>query len=354
MSTPAENCTTADAAEAAGPPGLPMGLVDEWMGELGLPGPFLASGLGDGKSNLTYLLSAAGGRRWVLRRPPLGPLLPSAHDMAREHRILGGLAATRVPAPRVLALRPADERLDVPLLLMEHVTGAVIDSRSALDALALDTRRTVGLSLVRALALIHDVDLVDAGLDDLASHKPYAARQLRRWSRQYEQARTRELPLVGQLADRLTAAIPEQREVRLVHGDFHLLNAIVDPADGDVRAVLDWELSTLGDPLADLGGLLAYWPDATDAIPPAPHTYPAEPGFPTRAELVDAYREASGRPTDAIGFWETLGCWKVAVIAEGVRQRALEDPANGDPEATGRTADLMLERAAEAAERAGI
>jgi aminoglycoside phosphotransferase (APT) family kinase protein len=338
----------------AKPAGLDIGLVGDWMRDLGLPGTFEATRLGDGKSNLTYLLDAGEGRRWVLRRPPLGPLLPSAHDMAREYRILGSLADTRVPVPRALALREPDERLDVPLLLMEHVQGCVIDSEHALDRVTPGARLATGLSLARSLGLIHEVDLEAVGLNDLASHKPYAERQLRRWSRQYQASKSRDLPLVGQLAERLAHAAPQEHEVRLVHGDFHLLNAIVDPADGAVLAVLDWELSTLGDPLADLGGLLAYWPEATDPVPPTPHPYPAADGFPSRAELVDAYRQASGRATDAVGYWETLGCWKVAIICEGVLRRSLEDPANGDPVVAARTTELMLQRAADAADRAGI
>jgi len=290
----------------------------------------------------------------VLRRPPLGNLLPSAHDVAREYRILSRLATTPVPIPSPLALREPDERIDAPLLLMEYLSGLVIDSEDALAKVGLDERRAIGISLVRTLAAIHGVDLAAVGLDDLAGPKPYAARQLKRWRRQFEDSKTREMPLVAELADRLERSAPEQREVTLVHGDFHLLNVIADPLDGSVRGVLDWELSTLGDPLADLGGLLAYWPQADDAVPPCPTPFPARPGFPRRDELVEAYAMTSGRDVDAVGFWETLGCWKVAIIAEGVLRRRLDQPENGDPAEAAELTELMLRRATQAAERAGI
>jgi aminoglycoside phosphotransferase (APT) family kinase protein len=303
---------------------------------------------------LTYLVTDAQGSRWVLRRPPFGKLLPSAHDVAREHRVISRLVGTPVPVPRTIALRPPDEVVDVPMLLMEFVDGQVIDREESLAAASPERRREIGLSIARTLPTVHAVDLDAVGLADLGSRKPYAERQLRRWRRQFADSKTRELPAVEEIADRLEAAMPVQREVTLVHGDYHLLNVIVDPAGSEVRAILDWELCTLGDPLADLGGLLAYWPQADDPGPPAPTPFPAAPGFPGRAELVSAYAEASGRDVSTVGFWETLGCWKVAVIAEGVLRRRLDEPDNGDPEEARATIELMLARAACAADDAGI
>jgi aminoglycoside phosphotransferase (APT) family kinase protein len=336
--------------------GIDLDLVGAWIEslEIGATGPLTFSRLGHGKSNLTYLLTDAVGNRWVLRRPPLGNLLPSAHDVAREHRVLSSLVPTPVPVPTPIALRPPDEAIDVPFLLMEHVEGDVLDSDEALAGVSLSRRREIGLSLAASLALVHAVDIVDVGLADLGSHKPYADRQLRRWRRQFEDSKTRDRPRVVELAERLQGAAPEQREVTLVHGDYHLLNVIVDPTGSDVRAILDWELCTLGDPLADLGGLLAYWPQADDPLPPVPTRFPAEPGFPRRGELVAAYAEASGRDVSAVGFWETLGCWKVAIIAEGVLRRRLDEPENGDPAQALELVELMLDRALLAAERAGI
>lgn len=337
-------------------PGLDVDLVAEWVRGLGIGAtpPFELTPIGNGKSNLTYVLGDGSGRRWVARRPPLGELLPSAHDVAREYRVLSRLAATDVPIATPIALREPDERLDVPLTLMEHVAGLVIDSEEALAPVAPERRRAIGLSLARTLATVHAVDIDAIGLDGLASHKPYAARQLQRWSRQFEDSKTREMPLVAELAERLRRQIPEQRELTLVHGDYHLLNVITDPASGSVRAILDWELCTLGDPLADLGGLLAYWPEAGDPVPAAPNALPTRPGFPTRAELTAAYAEASGRDTAAVGFWEVLGCWKVAIISEGILRRRLDQPENGDPAEAAEGTQRMLDRAVLAAERSGL
>lgn len=337
-------------------PGIDVGALLAWVEELaiGASAPIKLTPLGDGRSNLTYRLTDSGGSQWVLRRPPLGNLLPSAHDVAREYRILSRLLDTSVPIPRPIALREPDDKLDAPLMLMEHVPGVVIDSEAALAGIGLEQRHSIGLSLARNLATIHAVDLSAVGLADLASHKPYAPRQLKRWRRQFEDSKTRELPLVAELAERLEKNLPEQQEVTLVHGDFHLMNAITDPGDGSVRAILDWELSTLGDPLADLGGLLAYWPQAGDEVPPSPTPFPSRPGFPSREELVEAYTGVCKRDVRAVAYWEALGCWKVAIISEGVLRRRLDEPENGDPANAAEITELMLQRSVLAAERHGI
>jgi aminoglycoside phosphotransferase (APT) family kinase protein len=303
--------------------------VSAWLAETAaLREPIALERIGQGQSNLTFLATDADGRRVVLRRPPLGELLASAHDVAREHRILAALEATAVPTPPVVAFTDDPAVTDAPLLAMGFVDGLVIgDVR--------DSGRS-GSALPRALATIHAVDLGETGLLDLASHKPYAARQLRRWRRQWEDSRTREMPEVTALADRLETAIPEQRELTLVHGDFHVLNVILAPDAGEVRAVLDWELCTLGDPLADVGGLLAYWPEAP----------------------VEAYMNASGRDVTPheLAFWHALGLWKVAVILEGIRRRALDDPRNapadGLPDT--RMLDDLVQRAQTVADTAGF
>ncbi|HWI75063.1 MAG TPA: phosphotransferase family protein, partial [Baekduia sp.] len=300
-------------------------------GAAGLREPVRFARIGQGQSNLTFLATDARGRRLVLRRPPLGHLLASAHDVAREHRILRALGATTVPAPGVVAFTDDPAITDVPLLAMEHVDGLVVDDLTVAEGLPGAVRGRLGLALPRALATVHAVDLEATGLIDLASHKPYAARQLKRWRRQWEDSRTRELPAVTELADRLEAAMPEQRELTLVHGDFHLLNVIAAPDGAAVRAILDWELCTLGDPLADLGGLLAYWPQASDLGTPV-FPAPKLPGFPSRAALARAYADASGRDVgSALAFWHALGLWKIAVIVEGVRRRAIDDPRNAPP-----------------------
>jgi aminoglycoside phosphotransferase (APT) family kinase protein len=308
--------------------GLDAPAVSAWLaGAAGLREPVAFARIGQGQSNLTFLATDADGRRVVLRRPPLGELLASAHDVAREHRILRALQGTAVPTPGIVAFTDDPLVTDVPLLAMEHVDGLVVDGLAVAEGLDPAVRRRLGLALPATLALVHGVDLETTGLADLASHRPYAARQLKRWRRQWEDSHTRELPDVIELADRLEAAIPEQLELTLVHGDFHLLNVIAAPDGGTIRAALDWELCTLGDPLADLGGLLAYWPLAGDA---PGGVFPASrlPGFPSRREITEAYAAATGRDVGAVAFWHALGLWKIAIICEGVRRRALDDERN--------------------------
>jgi aminoglycoside phosphotransferase (APT) family kinase protein len=346
---------------AADPSGEPIGLrrdaVTDWLQGLGIATapPLRFQRFGHGKSNLTFLVSDSAAHRCVLRRPPLGELLPSAHDVARERRVLLALEATAVPSPRVLAFTEANDISDAPLLVMEHVDGIVVQDPNAAASLTRELRQAVGMGAVAALAEIHAVDLEHSGLSSLASHAPYAARQLKRWQGQWERSRTRDIPELERIAERLWAAIPEQHEVTLVHGDFHLRNLIVSPEDGTVRAVLDWELCTLGDPLADLGGLLAYWPHAGEAAT-AINAASTLPGFPTRDELAAAYAQRTGRSLETLGFWHALALWKVAVIAEGVLRRSQDRPENASPAgaATARGVDELVARAAAVAGDVGL
>ncbi len=309
--------------------GLDAEAVTGWIEGLGIgmQPPLSFARVGLGQSNLTYLATDAKGERLVLRRPPLGELLASAHDVAREHRILSALQGTDVPLPVVHGLCDDPTVSDVPLLAVSFVDGEVLDSRADAERLPPAARHRAGLSLVDTLARIHAVDLDDAGLADLASHKPYGARQLRRWSRQWDLSRTRDLPDLERLTRRLSASDPGPGEVALVHGDSHLRNVIIDPHEATVRAILDWELSTLGDPLADLGTLLAYWPMAGDP-PTMRFDASSVPGFATRSELVEHYAAVSGRDVSAVTFWHGLGLWKLAIILEGVRRRQQDDPRN--------------------------
>lgn len=337
--------------------GLDVPAVTDWICGLGVtaPGPLTFTRIGHGQSNLTFLVEDEHSGRFILRRPPLGHLLASAHDVAREGRILSGLQGTSVPTPRVFGLCTDPRVTDVPLLLMDHVDGLVVDTMEIAEGLAPERREAIGRSLARTLGTVHGVDLETAGLADLASRKPYAARQLKRWHGQWERSKTRELPVVDELERRLRAAMPEPGEITLVHGDFHLLNVITDRASGEVAAVLDWELCTLGDPLADLGGLLAYWPQPGD---PAGAVFeaPALPGFPSREELAAVYAQATGRSLEALPFWHVLGLWKVAIIAEGVIRRALDEPRNqaADTILSTQVVDDLLTRAAWVADGAGL
>lgn len=310
-------------------PDVDAAALGEWLPTNGIAtsGALTCTRVGVGQSNLTYLLADAQGGRWVVRRPPVGNLLASAHDVVREARILSALADTDVPVPAILGVCDDASVAPVPLVVMEFVSGVVLDNIETARALSPSTRAAVADSMVATLAQIHAVDLEAVGLADLASHKPYAARQLKRWSAQWEKSKTRELADLDALTRRLSAQIPEQHETRLVHGDFHTRNVMVDPGDGRVCAALDWELSTLGDPLADIGSTLAYWPEPGE-LPLSAAPVELLDGFPDRDQLAAAYLERTGRDPQALRFWHALGLWKVAIIAEGVMRRAHENPTN--------------------------
>jgi len=322
-----------------------------WLNHLGLDpvGVPVLERIGAGQSNLTFWVSDQSGRRWVLRRPPHGDLLGSAHDVLREARIMAAIHGTAVPVPQVYGVLE-----DPPTVLMSCVEGVVLDDEATIAAMPTDVRHAVGLSLARTLAAVHDVDLDATGLSGLASHAPYAARQLRRWTRQWEQSRMRDLPALISLTARLETSIPPQHETTLVHGDGHLLNAVCEPGTGDVVALLDWELSTLGEPLADLGTLLAYWPQSGE--PAMQHVTPSQhAGFASREELVEVYADTTGRDTSSIGFWHVLGLWKLAIIAEGVLRRTQELPGEAPHQELPRERiDTLVEHAHEVASAAGI
>jgi aminoglycoside phosphotransferase (APT) family kinase protein len=343
-----------EAREAAG---ISPAAIATWFGDLGIEfsGSLRFERIGLGQSNLTYLVRDAADGRWVLRRPPLGYLLASSHDVAREARILSALQRTAVPVPLVYGQTDDPLITDVPLVLMEYVEGLVIDRMPIADSLSPARRREIGLSLPRTLATIHAVDVASVGLDGLASHKPYAQRQLKRWAAQWELSKTRDLPGLDDLTRRLTAAAPQERKLTLVHGDFHLRNVITSLRGGAVAAVLDWELSTLGDPLADVGSMLAYWTqpgeEAGDDFPASALT-----GFPDRTEMARVYAEAIGGDLAALEYWHALGLWKLAIIAQGVLRRAMDEPANraaaGTP--TEGRIDSLVRKARDVASQAGL
>ena len=337
--------------------GLDPNAIARWLTNLGIEfeAPLHFRRIGLGQSNLTYRVTDAAEHAWVVRRPPLGHLLASAHDVLREARIIAALENTDVPIPRILGTTTDSEFSEVPLVMMEFVEGLVVDTMDVANALTPQQRRQIALSLPRTLAKIHAVDLAKVGLEDLASHRPYAQRQLKRWAGQWEMSKTRELPELDDLTRRLVAAAPEQREITLVHGDFHLRNLIISPQSREVVATLDWELSTLGDPLADMGSLLTYWPEPGETTGGdfAPSTLE---GFPDRAEMTRLYLEATGRDPAALQYWHVLGLWKLAIIAEGVMRRALDEPQNkaaaGTPTVT--WIDARVCKVTEIADAAGM
>ncbi|HMA47500.1 MAG TPA: phosphotransferase family protein [Frankiaceae bacterium] len=298
-------------------------------------GPYLARVLGDpawasctvalisgGKSNLTYLVTSPAGEV-VLRRPPLAGGLPTAHDMVREHTVLAALWDTPVPVPRVRHLCRDESVLGVPFYVMDRARGHVI--REELPPGYADTpaqRVAIADGLVDVLVEIHRVG-VAGRLDGYGPPEGYLARQVRRWTRQWEASREDDLPLLDRLAADLTACLPEQRETTLVHGDYRLDNTVLDPATpGRVLAVLDWELSTLGDPLADVGLLCVYWAAGrAGSSPPLVPGVTGLPGFPGRGEVVARYARRSGRDVSALPWYVAFGSFKLAVVAAGIAAR---------------------------------
>jgi aminoglycoside phosphotransferase (APT) family kinase protein len=330
-------------------PGIDAAGVALWLSAtVGLRAPLRFTRIGHGQSNLTYLVGDAAGRRVVIRRPPLGELARGAHDMVREHRVLAALAAEAVPTPRPLAISTDPAVTGATLYAMEHVDGVVLHTGESARALQPRVRHRVGIAAIEFLAALHQVDVDAAGLWDLGRRDSYAERQLRGWGRQWEATKTRELDTVELVGRALHASIPPQREVALVHGDYNLANLIV-AGDGELRAILDWELSTLGDPVADLGTMLCYWPDEPEQAIPEREPLSLLPGFCSRQELIDAYRDAApGCDLSGLRFWIALATWKLAIIFEGITCRRLEHPGNSatSPATLRRTTEHLADLAA--------
>jgi aminoglycoside phosphotransferase (APT) family kinase protein len=310
-----------------------------------------------GRSNLTYTVTDVDGRRLILRRPPLHGVLESAHDMGREHRILTALAGSAVPVPTCVGYESDPTVTGAPFYVMEHVDGVVV--RTAADGAALlepPLRQTAAEDVIDVLVALHDVDIDAAGLGQLARREGYIERQLRRWHGQIEKARTRELPLLDEVHARLAASVPAQGPATIVHGDYRLDNLILDPETGRVQAVLDWELTTLGDPLADVGLLLVYWSEPGDATLPLLDAPTIVEGFPRRDELVERYARASGRDLSEVGYFAAFGYWKLACILEGVYGRYASGAYgdnDGSFEAFGDLVIALAEKASDAAAEVG-
>lgn len=320
-------------------PGIAVPAVTEWLEANvdGAHGPFGFDLIAGGHSNLTYKVTGADGARFVLRRPPLGHLLASAHDMGREHRIIAALTDTPVPVAPAAGLCTDVDVNGAPFYVMRFVDGLVVRDRAEAEAgLTEAARRRASESLVDTLAAIHAVDLDAVGLADLSKHEGYIARQLKRWYGQWNAQKTRDLPAVDAVHDGLLARIPEQGPATIVHGDYRLDNCMVTPA-GDVAAVLDWEICTLGDPLADLGLLLVYWTGPNDPASAWEGAATTAPGFWDRSDVAARYGEVSGRDLSNLGFYVTFALWKLACILEGVYARYLggamgdRDPAELEP-----------------------
>jgi aminoglycoside phosphotransferase (APT) family kinase protein len=341
------------AADA--PAGIDSAGVEAWF-EANLTAvdpPLTFERISGGRSNLTYRVADAAGRRWALRRPPLGERLASAHDMSREHRIISALGETAVPVPPVAGLCDDETVIGAPFYVMEFVAGPILRSRADAELFPDEAdRRAISERVVETLVEIHSLDPDAVGLGELGRRGDYVARQLRRWHGQWQKSKTREVPLVDALGERLAARIPEQGPATIVHGDYRLDNMILNEA-GRVAAVVDWELCTLGDPLADLGMLLVYWGDEGDELMPLSEPATIAPGFIDREAVRELYGERSGRGLGEMDFYVALALWKLAIILEGVLARYTAGQYGPDEEETRRFAEVVegLALAADDAER---
>jgi aminoglycoside phosphotransferase (APT) family kinase protein len=317
-------------------PGLDLPAVLAWTATA-VPGlltgattPTLVAG---GRSNLTYLLTD-GDTRVILRRPPLGHVLATAHDMSREHRMIAALSATGVPVPRPLALCDDETVTGAPFYLMTYVEGRVV--RTLEDAADLDTqaRAQVSRAMIDVLADLHAIDPDAVGLAGFGRPQGFMERQVRRWGKQLDSSRSREVEGIEELRAALAASVPESAGAAIVHGDYRLDNLLIaGPDEPDalrVRAVLDWEMATIGDPLADLGLLVAYW-DTMSRLPnEVARSMGEQAGFPSGTTLVGWYAERQGADLAPLPWYEAFGLFKLAVIIEGIHYRFTLGQTVGD------------------------
>ncbi|MGW2720728.1 phosphotransferase family protein [Streptomyces sp. NPDC001492] len=306
------------------PPGLDLdrlrGLLDQERPGL-VHGPLTGRLIEGGRSNLTYAVSD-GTSKWVVRRPPLGHVLATAHDMKREHRVISALHSTNVPVPRPVLLCEDPENGAVqgaPFYVMEFVEGTPYRTADQLAPLGPERTRGAVLSLVDTLVELHGVDPAEVGLADFGRPEGFLDRQLRRWSKQLDASRNRDLAGIDELHATLGRQLPASPAPAVVHGDYRLDNVLIGE-DDKIKAILDWEMSTLGDPLTDLGLLVMY--SMPLGAPDSPVSTTAEaPGHPSPAELIERYAARSGRDVSAVSWYTAFAWFKLAVILEGIHYR---------------------------------
>ncbi|MFE0173973.1 phosphotransferase family protein [Streptomyces sp. NPDC059002] len=303
------------------PPGLGLetlrGHLDrERPGLVG--GPLTARLIEGGRSNLTYAVTD-GASRWVVRRPPLGHVLATAHDMKREHRVISALHPTDVPVPAPLLLCEDDAVIGAPFYVMEFVDGTPYRTAEQLAPLGPERTRAAVLGLVDTLVDLHAVDPAAVGLGDFGRPDGFLDRQLRRWGKQLDASRNRDLAGIDELHAALGRRLPGSPAATVVHGDYRLDNVLIGE-DDRIKAILDWEMSTLGDPLTDLGLLVMY--SARLEVPDSPvSTTAGAPGHPDPAELIERYAARSGRDVSAVSWYTAFAWFKLAVILEGIHYR---------------------------------
>ncbi|MFF6993979.1 phosphotransferase family protein [Streptomyces sp. NPDC008313] len=303
------------------PPGLDLdrlrGLLDSERPGLAL-GPLTGRLIEGGRSNLTYAVTD-GTSEWVVRRPPLGHVLATAHDMRREHRVISALHPTAVPVPRPLLLCEDDTVLGAPFYVMEFVEGTPYRTAAQLAPLGPERTRAAVLSLVDTLVELHAVDPAEVGLGDFGRPEGFLDRQLRRWGKQLDASRNRELAGIDELHAALGRDLPASPAPCVVHGDYRLDNVLIG-SDDRINAILDWEMSTLGDPLTDLGLLVMY--STPLELPGSPiSTTATAQGHPSAAEITERYAARSGRDVSAVSWYTAFAWFKLAVILEGIHYR---------------------------------
>ncbi|WP_306204263.1 phosphotransferase family protein [Actinoplanes sp. RD1] len=304
--------------------GLDLSSLQAYLGT----GELTATMFAGGRSNLTYAVTD-GTHRWVLRRPPLGHVLPTAHDMAREHKVLDALSRTGFPVPRPVRLCTDPDVIGAPFYLMDHVDGTIYRAVADLEALGPDALHDLVLSLVDTLADLHALVPAEIGLGDFGRPEGFNERQVRRWKKQLDASRSRELPGIEELHDRLAAAVPAGGRGTVVHGDYRLDNVLI----GDklqVNAVLDWEMSTLGDPLSDVALMLVYTQRPLLQQGGTARTPVSVPGHPSQAEIAERYARRSGRDLSALNWYIAFAAFKLAVILEGVHYRFVHGQTVGE------------------------
>lgn len=317
--------------------------------------PLSAELIAGGRSNLTYGITD-GEHRWVLRRPPLGHVLPTAHDMGREYTVLTALADTNVPVPRTYAFCDDESVNGAPFYVMERVDGRILRTADETATLTPDQAAACSRELVDVLARIHTVDYVAVGLSDFGRPDGFMERQVRRWGEQWERSKAAELPGIDELARRLRGALPKSGAPAIVHGDYRLDNTMLagdDPAR--IVAVLDWEMSTLGDPLADVGLFLLYWGQSDAQVIATGDAIASQPGFLSRDEVVELYAQLSGRDVDHLDFYVVFAFYKLAIIVEGIAARYRMGKTLGEGfEHMGEMVARLVDGALEVANRSSI
>ncbi len=325
------SATPANAGQSV--EGIHVPNVTDWLSRhTTITAPLSFKLIAGGRSNMTFMVTDAAGRRFVLRRPPMGKLLPSAHDMAREHRLMSALADTPVPVPRMVGLcqDPAVNERD--FYVMHFLEGVVVRSVEVGHTLSEAVRETMSRELIKTLVALHRVDIDAVGLGNLAKREGYIERQLKRWSSQWEQSKTREIPMIDRVRDALLARQPTPSRPTIAHGDYRLSNCMMNPA-GPVAGVLDWELCTLGEPMADLGGLLGYWHDPSDPGAGGDPQTTGLPGFLSQEEMAGLYADAMGVELATVDYYRAFAQWRLACIGEGVYARYLGGQQGSQDEA---------------------